>query len=164
MNEKELRELDPVSLINHLLYQVTAAQTWLEVESTARLTQSQTLAPGVLAEIGDFTISARFRDPPEPSPVNSPTEGSNPGCEFAGPGRGPGSGDCEHFIGLPGRMAEPNPKFPGTDPTRDTWGKPGGWCWRCWYAYKLRVMTHFMNITQKAEAYDRIKSNELMPP
>lgn len=46
------------------------------------------------------------------------------GCLFAGPGRG----DCEHFIGLPGELIDGHHD--------DTYGKPNGWCWYCWWSYR----------------------------
>jgi len=47
----------------------------------------------------------------------------NASCLLACPGRG----DCEHFIGLPSVFDEH---------TTDTYGKPNGWCWFCWWAYR----------------------------
>lgn len=54
-----------------------------------------------------------------------------PGCTMAGPGRG----DCEHFVGLPG-MSIPG-QHDGPDDTVDEFGKPNGWCWSCWKDYKI---------------------------
>ena len=54
------------------------------------------------------------------------------GCAFAGPGRG----DCEHFIGLPGRSI--SGQHDGVDDTVDYYGKPNGWCWLCWKQEQLR--------------------------
>lgn len=52
-------------------------------------------------------------------------------CSFAGPGRG----DCEHFIGLPGKS------IPGqhddSDDTVDVYGKPNEWCWFCWHSLQI---------------------------
>lgn len=52
-------------------------------------------------------------------------------CLLAGPGRG----DCEHAVGLPG------PSIPGQhdgpDDTVDAYGKPNGWCWMCWRGKKV---------------------------
>lgn len=45
-------------------------------------------------------------------------------CSLAAPGRG----DCEHFVGLPGPLV-------GGHNTDDR-GKPNGWCWNCWWAYR----------------------------
>jgi hypothetical protein len=53
------------------------------------------------------------------------------GCQLAGPGRG----DCEHFVGLPGRSV-PN-MHDGPDDTVDVYGKPNGWCWSCWKSNQL---------------------------
>jgi len=53
------------------------------------------------------------------------------GCGFAGPGRG----DCEHFLGLPGKTIPG--QHDGPDDTVDAYGKPNGWCWYCWLSHKL---------------------------
>lgn len=53
------------------------------------------------------------------------------GCEFSGPKRG----DCEHFIGLPGKSIPG--QHDGDDDTVDVYGKPNGWCWRCWLRQQL---------------------------
>lgn len=55
-----------------------------------------------------------------------------PGCLYAGPGRG----DCEHFVGLPGLMIEGQHDGP---PTEDYYGKPNGWCWYCWWSYRTHI-------------------------
>ena len=52
-------------------------------------------------------------------------------CQLAGPGRG----DCEHFIGLPG-ISIPG-QHDGPDDTKDCYDKPNGWCWNCWRSYQL---------------------------
>lgn len=52
-------------------------------------------------------------------------------CLYAGPGRG----DCEHFIGLPGKTIAG--QHDGPDSTVDAYGKPNGWCWSCWRSYQL---------------------------
>ena len=52
-------------------------------------------------------------------------------CTFAAPGRG----DCEHFIGLPGKSIPG--QHSGPDDTVDYYGKPNGWCWHCWRAYQI---------------------------
>lgn len=52
-------------------------------------------------------------------------------CTLAGPGRG----DCEHFVGLPG-YSIPG-QHDGPDDTVDAYGKPNGWCWSCWKSYRL---------------------------
>lgn len=58
-----------------------------------------------------------------------------------------GRGDCENYIGLPGRVEEVTHDGPNTE---DAYGKPNGWCWRCWDGYRL----------MKAEA----QLHELSPP
>ena len=61
-------------------------------------------------------------------------------CRYAGPGRG----DCENFVGLPGHSIPG--QHDGLDDTVDHYGKPNGWCWHCWlmhqrddYSRHLRV-------------------------
>lgn len=61
----------------------------------------------------------------------APSQESGGGCTLAGPGRG----DCEHFIGLPG-LSEPG-QHDGDDDTVDAYGKPNGWCWSCWKSYRI---------------------------
>jgi hypothetical protein len=53
-------------------------------------------------------------------------------CLYAGPGRG----DCEHFVGLPGKSIPG--QHDGDDDTVDVYGRPNGWCWSCWKGYQLR--------------------------
>lgn len=53
------------------------------------------------------------------------------GCSYAGKGRG----DCEHFIGLPGKSI--TGQHDGEDDTVDVYGKPNGWCWSCWKSYQI---------------------------
>lgn len=55
-----------------------------------------------------------------------------PRCQLAGPGRG----DCEHAVGLPGIEQEVDHDGPRT---QDCYGKPNGWCWWCWHAFKLEA-------------------------
>jgi len=54
------------------------------------------------------------------------------GCNFSGPGRG----DCEHFVGLPGGSIPD--QHDGPDNTVDVYGKPNGWCWSCWKSLKIQ--------------------------
>jgi hypothetical protein len=56
---------------------------------------------------------------------------SGGGCTLAGPGRG----DCERFIGLPGRSIPG--RHDGPDDTVDAYGKPNGWCWSCWKSKQI---------------------------
>lgn len=51
-------------------------------------------------------------------------------CRYAGPGRG----DCEHFVGLPGESIPG--QHDGDDDTVDHYGKPNGWCWHCWLMHE----------------------------
>lgn len=54
-------------------------------------------------------------------------------CRFAGPGRG----DCEHFVGLPGKSIPG--QHDGLDDTVDVYGIPNGWCEYCWISHKLKL-------------------------
>jgi len=56
------------------------------------------------------------------------------GCQLAGPGRG----DCEHAIGLPGIPI--TGQHDGEDTTVDANGKPNGWCWYCWQAHQIKEL------------------------
>jgi len=51
-------------------------------------------------------------------------------CSLAGPGRG----DCENFVGLPGKSIPG--QHDGDDDTVDHCGKPNGWCWHCWLMHE----------------------------
>lgn len=53
------------------------------------------------------------------------------GCTLAGPGRG----DCEHAVGLPGKSIPG--QHDGQDDTVDAYGKPNGWCWSCWKSKRI---------------------------
>ena len=55
-------------------------------------------------------------------------------CQLAGPGRG----DCENAVGLPG-LTIPG-QHDGEDETVDVYGKPNGWCWYCWQAWQINVL------------------------
>ena len=48
---------------------------------------------------------------------------------------GKGRGDCEHFVGLPGKSIPG--QHDGPDDTVDEYGKPNGWCWQCWKSHQL---------------------------
>lgn len=52
-------------------------------------------------------------------------------CRFAGVGRG----DCEHFVGLPGKSIPG--QHDGPDDTVDCYGIPNGWCEYCWAQHQL---------------------------
>ena len=54
------------------------------------------------------------------------------GCTLSGPGRG----DCEHAVGLPGESIPG--QHDGDDDTVDVYGKPNGWCWSCWKSYQIK--------------------------
>ena len=53
------------------------------------------------------------------------------GCTLSGPGRG----DCEHAVGLPGKSIPG--QHDGQDDTVDAYGKPNGWCWSCWKSKRI---------------------------
>ncbi len=87
-------------------------------------------------------------------------------CAYAGPGRG----DCEHFVGLPGELIPG--QHDGLDDTVDVYGRANGWCWFCWHSFQLqqtaaqrdrlvKVLTNFI------EAFDsgnlQIHSREIDP-
>lgn len=55
-------------------------------------------------------------------------------CRYAGPGRG----DCEHFVGLPGESIPG--QHDGDDDTVDHYGKPNGWCWHCWHGHQRTML------------------------
>ena len=55
-------------------------------------------------------------------------------CALAGPGRG----DCEHAVGLPGKSMPG--EHDGPDDTVDCYGKPNGWCQRCWDAHRIEKL------------------------
>jgi len=55
-------------------------------------------------------------------------------CMFAGPGRG----DCENSVGLPGESIPE--QHDGDDDTVDVYGKPNGWCWACWNGKRIREL------------------------
>ena len=55
---------------------------------------------------------------------------TEPVCLLAGPGRG----DCEHAVGLPGHSIPG--QHDGDDDTVDHYGKPNGWCWHCWHTHQ----------------------------
>jgi hypothetical protein len=69
-------------------------------------------------------------------------------CRYAGPGRG----DCEHEIGLPGQSIPG--QHDGPDDTVDAYGKPNGWCWHCWLMhqkYELEAKVNHLTTTQSAQ-------------
>lgn len=71
----------------------------------------------------DIQREAEGDKPVDPRPGNGM-------CAYAGPGRG----DCESFVGLPGRSIPR--QHDGDDDTVDVYGKPNGWCWHCWLMYQ----------------------------
>lgn len=75
---------------------------------------------------------------------------SRPTCLFARDGRG----DCEHFIGLPGLTIEGQHDGP---PHEDVYGKPNGWCWACWWGYKMDRLNSLN--AELVEALKRIGNN-----
>ena len=65
------------------------------------------------------------------------------GCAFSGPGRG----DCEHFVGLPGVSV--TGQHDGPDDTVDHCGKPNGWCWSCWKSHQLQALINRVSELEK---------------
>ena len=65
----------------------------------------------------------------EPTPT-ADVDTDTSGCLFAGPGRG----DCEHAVGLPGEDRDVDHDGPRTE---DAYGRPNGWCWSCWKSYRI---------------------------
>jgi len=68
------------------------------------------------------------------------------GCTFAGPGRG----DCEHAVGLPG-ISIPG-RHDGDDDTVDFAGKPNGWCWSCWRSKRIADLEAELGHLQSIQA------------
>lgn len=66
------------------------------------------------------------------------------GCTLAGPGRG----DCEHAVGLPGESIPG--QHDGDDDTVDVYGKPNGWCWSCWKDYRIRELEKELGQIQRS--------------
>lgn len=79
---------------------------------------------GVMVTIENLLIELEKRD------VEIQRLKETSGCLYTGSGRG----DCEHFIGLPGKSIPG--QHDGGDDTVDVYGKPNGWCWSCWKSYK----------------------------
>lgn len=81
------------------------------------------------------------------------------GCAFAGPGRG----DCEHAVGLPGKSVPG--QHDGPDDTVDAYGKPNGWCWFCWRGYRiarLEEKLHQFQQGERAEAWAHEATTEAL--
>lgn len=64
-------------------------------------------------------------------------------CTLAGPGRG----DCEHAVGLPG-ISIPG-QHDGEDDTKDCYGKPNGWCASCWKSEQIRVLQNALQTSKQ---------------
>lgn len=83
------------------------------------------------------------------------TEPEMGGCTFAGPGRG----DCEHFIGLPGKSIPG--LHDGPDDTVDVYGKPNGWCWSCWKSHQIRnLRADLANVRSERQQYKELWQKE----
>ena len=73
------------------------------------------------------------------------------GCTLAGPGRG----DCENSVGLPGESIPG--QHDGPDDTVDAHGKPNGWCWFCWLAHQVeRLKAEKSDFEDTMERVDKI--------
>jgi hypothetical protein len=98
-------------------YGFEAVDRWLAVQAERQAREHEDQARKLRERRSEATTGAT----PE-------SEGG--GCTLAGPGRG----DCEHFIGLPGKSMPG--QHDGPDDTVDVYGKPNGWCWRCWLTHQ----------------------------
>ena len=76
------------------------------------------------------------------------------GCKLSGPGRG----DCENFVGLPGKSIPG--QHDGPDDTVDVYGIPNGWCDYCWQPYS--VIRH-LNRQSLAGGLESIEWGEIKP-
>lgn len=81
---------------------------------------------------------AEAREPMIPTPLDlggytADVDTDTSGCLFAGPGRG----DCEHAVGLPGEDRDVDHDGPRTE---DAYGRPNGWCWSCWKSYRIATL------------------------
>lgn len=78
-------------------------------------------------------------------PLQEPdTSESKRGCLLSGFGRG----DCEHFIGLPGRSIPG--KHDGPNDTVDEYDRPNGWCEVCWRGRQIQVLEYTLFENSKA--------------
>lgn len=73
------------------------------------------------------------------------------GCLFSGTGRG----DCEHYVGLPGKSIPG--AHDGKDDTIDEYGRPNGWCEVCWRGRQITFleMTLFNFAKEYGNGYAR---------
>jgi len=76
------------------------------------------------------------------------------GCLYAGPGRG----DCEHAVGLPGTSIPG--RHDGPDDTVDVYGKPNGWCWACWRQHRIHQLEEEVERLQVQLAGCGVASND----
>lgn len=66
------------------------------------------------------------------------------GCLLSKKGRG----DCEHFIGLPGKSIPG--KHDGPDDTFDEYDRPNGWCEVCWRGRQIQFLEFALFESSKA--------------
>ena len=79
------------------------------------------------------------------------------GCFLSGPGRG----DCEHFVGLPGKSIPG--QHDGPDDTVDHYGKPNGWCWSCWKSYRIAILEmHQLELMELLEDHRQQYANKCL--
>lgn len=76
-------------------------------------------------------------------------------CVYSGPGRG----DCEHFLGLPGKSIPG--QHDGQDDTVDHRGKPNGWCQRCWDVCRIEGLERGIRCNANACDVHARKNDEL---
>lgn len=88
---------------------------------------------------------------PEVVPIDggSVAKEDRDGCTYADSGRG----DCDHFLGLPGKSIPG--QHDGPDDTVDEYGKPNGWCWSCWKSYQIEVQRDQITVLKNAIAHPR---------
>jgi hypothetical protein len=72
-------------------------------------------------------------------------------CRFSGPGRG----DCENFVGLPGHSIPG--QHDGDDDTVDHYGKPNGWCWHCWLMHEQGRIQRELREAQETLEQERVQ-------
>jgi len=65
------------------------------------------------------------------------------GCSLSGPGRG----DCENEVGLPGEDIPG--QHDGPDDTVDCYGKPNGWCWSCWKSHQIKDLEKALEVANR---------------
>jgi len=112
--------------------QVEAKQTDVETLALA-ICGNATLDSAIISKAEYVLIQCLDRRLTELEKLDPNTDGG--GCTLTAPGRG----DCEHAVGLPGKLIPPG-QHDGADITVDAYGKPNGWCWSCWKNHQIRLL------------------------